>query len=123
MERNVTNLLTLGNRIHVVCEDYETGKIFMQDAYAEGFRWKDGSHPNSITYCLIHHNRLHSSYGSYGGAMACHHNQESYFVSYKLFKEGSQLREKLLLKSSSLTAESIFFLSLKLRKEALHGEI
>ncbi len=90
MERNVTNLLTLGNRIHVVCEDYETGKIFMQDAYAEGFRWKDGSHPNSITYCRIHHNRLLSSYGSFGGAMAWHHNQEAYFVSYKLWKEGAE---------------------------------
>ena len=90
MERNVTNLLTLGNRIHVICEDVETGTLFLKDAYSEGFRWKDDSRPETISYCRIHHNRLLSSYGTWGGAMAWHNSPETIYVKYKLWKSGAE---------------------------------
>lgn len=105
MERNVTNLLTLGNRIHVICEDVETGKLFLKDAYSEGFRWKDDSRPETISYCRIHHNRLLSSYGTWGGAMAWHNSPEAFYVNYKLWKSDA---EQFLKSSPKLSDPRIY---------------
>ena len=105
MERNVTNLLLLGNRIHVICEDAETCKLFLEDAYSEGFRWKDGTRPETISYCRIHHNRLLSSYGTWGGAMAWHNSHEAIYVYYKLWKKGA---EQYLKRSPELSDPRVY---------------
>ncbi|MBQ7600295.1 MAG: hypothetical protein IJU57_06470 [Clostridia bacterium] len=89
MKRKITDLLGLGDRVHVICRDEQTGTEFARDVYAEGFSFQGGYAPETIMCCRLHHNRRLTSPSGFCSGMAFSHDRSAFKVDYGLWKNGS----------------------------------